>query len=90
MVENGPSKRPIKRSMCELGNIALGLSETQEVSRQALRRWILLETPLSKRDRTKASHRKLETGIGGGVKSPKIRGGGENFEFSGAPEIFTP
>ena len=30
---------------------------------------------------------KLETGIGG-VKSPKIRGGGgENFEFPGPPEI---
>ena len=28
----------------------------------------------------------METGIGG-VKSPKIRGGGENFEFPGAPEI---
>ena len=28
----------------------------------------------------------LETGIGG-VKSPKIRGGGENFEFSGVPKF---
>ena len=29
----------------------------------------------------------LETGIGGGVKSPKSRGGGEHFEFSGVPEF---